>query len=131
MGKLFEQLRPHLPANPIVRSFIEALELLPGLERWSPPQPIAAAWPRVVAWGQVVHMTRSLPGAEELHRALAHSVLNDSEPDRDILAELNGAALCIALGAIAAGRIPEDKNRTADWRTGVHGSVDRWSGFSS
>jgi hypothetical protein len=61
-------------------------------------------------------MTRSVPGAQDLHSALANSILIGGEPEPDILAELSDAALCIALGAIAAGRIPEDENRTADWR---------------
>jgi hypothetical protein len=116
MGKLYEQLSSHLRATPTVRRFVESLEQLPGLENWSPPQSIAAGWPRIVAWGQVVDVTRSLPGAQELHGAVAASILRGGEPDPDTLAELSGAALCIELGAIAAGRIPEGENRTADWR---------------
>ena len=37
-------------------------------------------------------------------------------PAPETFAELSGAAICVALGAVAGGRIPRGSGRTADWR---------------
>jgi len=42
--------------------------------------------------------------------------LASGRPAPETFAELSGAAICVALGAVAGGRIPRGSGRTADWR---------------
>lgn len=116
MGSLYEQFASVLPRDPAVRDFVQEVEGLPGLAGWRMEEPTASRWPTVVGWGHVLTMTRNIPGGDRIRTALAKEILNSGAPAPETFAELSAAGLCIALGAVAAGRIPEGSKRTADWR---------------
>ena len=116
MGLLYDQLRPHLPVSQTVNNLIESVQQLPGLEKWSLPETSVQLWPKLLQWGLSIWTTRNIPGTEEIRNKLGTEILTTGEPKFATLAELDGAALCIFLGAVAAGKIPEGKERTADWR---------------
>lgn len=70
----------------------------------------------IAHWGQALALTKNLPGVGELRSELSKQILELGKPSPETFAELSGGALGVALGAIAAGRIPRDARRTADWR---------------
>jgi hypothetical protein len=47
---------------------------------------------------------------------MAREIAALDAPTLETFAELSAAGLCVALGAIMAGRIPEGQSRIADWR---------------
>lgn len=116
MGTWYERLSGRVPDAPIVRDLVESVEQLPGLDSWSPAHGLENHWTELIRWGSVLWMTRSLGGVEPFQRALAAEVLASGGPAPETFAELSGAGLCVALGAIAGGRIPRGDGKTADWR---------------
>lgn len=116
MDRLVEQLAPHFPRTRIVRDLVESVQRLPGLEGWSLPEPAAPRGPTLLQWGLSIWMTRMVPGADQMGASLGAEILASGSPKVETLAELSGAALCVALGAAAAGRIPTGPGKTADWR---------------
>ncbi|TAK42930.1 MAG: hypothetical protein EPO27_15925 [Betaproteobacteria bacterium] len=95
---------------------MESVERLPGLDKWSPSHGFEIQRTELIRWGHALWMTRSLPGVESLQQTIAGEILASGRPAPETFAELDGAALCVALGAVAAGRIPRGSDRTADWR---------------
>jgi hypothetical protein len=91
---------------PIVKDLVESVERLPGLDKWSPPNCLENYRLNLIGWGLALWITRRLPGVEALQRTIAGEILSSNKPAHETLAELNGAALCLSLGAVAGGRIP-------------------------
>lgn len=116
MGTLYEKVRGRVPDTPIVRDLVESVERLAGLASWSPPHGAENHWTELIRWGFALWMTRSLGSVDALQRALGAEVLASGGPTPETFAELSGAGLCVALGAIAGRRIPRGNSRTADWR---------------
>src|SRR5262245_46452408 len=116
MGTWYDKVRRPDSDASIVRDLVESVERLPGLDKWSPSHGFEIQRTELIRWGYALWMTRSLPGVESLQRTIAREILASGRPAPETLAELDGAALCVALGAVAAGRIPRGSDRTADWR---------------
>ncbi len=116
MGKLTDQIEALIPSDPIIREFISEIESLPGLGDWQMSEPVAGRWPTVIRWGHALWMTRTIAGAERVREKMAREIAALDAPTLETLAELSAAGLCVALGAIMAGRFPEGPSRTADWR---------------
>ena len=116
MGKWYDKIRRADSDTPIVRDLVESVEHLPGMERWSPRDGLENHRMELIRWGLVLWMTRSLSGVESLQRAISREILASGSPSPETFAELSGAALCVALGAVGGSRIPQGRSRTADWR---------------
>lgn len=116
MGKLLDQLGQHLPPDEILRDFIREVEALSGLADWETPAFAATHWPLIVRWGHALWMTRTIAGVERVRQKLGEEIAAENQPRQDTFAELSAAALCVALGAVMAGRIPECDSPSADWR---------------
>ncbi len=116
MGTWYDKIRRCVSDAPIVRDLVESVERLPGLDKWSPRYGLENHRTELIRWGFALWMTRSLPGVEPLQRDIAGEILASDKPSPETFAELSGAALCVALGAVAGGRIPRGGGRTADWR---------------
>lgn len=114
MGALYDQLEKWLSDKPQAAHLIRVLETLP-LSDWTAREPAQASLPMLCQWGHVVEMTRSIPGADVMLAAIAEQIIASGSPQSKVWSELSGAAVSVALGAIAAGRIPESESRTADW----------------
>lgn len=112
----YSRLRERVPDGPMVRELIEAVERLPGVDAWSHAQDFENRWTNIIAWGLALWMTRSLSGVQPLQQKIAGDIIGLGSPDPDTFAELSGAGLCVALGAVDGERIPRGKARTADWR---------------
>lgn len=115
MGALYDQFEEWLCDQPQAAHLIRLLETLP-ISGWTVRQPAQASLPMLCQWGHVVEMTRSIPGADVMLAAMGEQILASGSPKSQVWSELSAAAVSIALGAIAAGRIPESESRTADWR---------------
>ena len=116
MDEWYERLRSRVPKTPIVRELIESVERLPGLNSWTPADGLENRWTDLIAWGFVLWRTRTLVGADLLQRRIASEILTSDRPTPDTFAELSAAGLCVGLGAISGEKIPEGKDKTADWR---------------
>jgi hypothetical protein len=115
MGNWYEQLRERLPDGEVAKQLVEAVETLPGIDAWNPKHGLTNKWLDIVRWGLPLHMVRTLPGLDGLRERLAGEILYQDQPNAADLGELNAGALCVALGAVAGGRIPEEEFKTADW----------------
>jgi hypothetical protein len=116
MRSWYERVSGRVPDAPIVRDLIESVERLPGLDSWSPPHGLENHWTDLIRWGFVLWMTRSLDGSEAVQKALGAEILAGGGPAPETFAELSGAGLCVAHGAVAGRRIPCGGSKTADWR---------------
>lgn len=112
----YSRLRERVPDGPMVRELIEAVERLPGVDAWSHAQDFENRWTNIIAWGLALWMTRSLSGVQPLQQKIAGDIIGLGSPDPDTFAELSGAGLCVALGAVDGTRISRGKAQTADWR---------------
>jgi hypothetical protein len=116
VGGWHEKLKGRVPDGPLVRELVEFVERLPSLDQWRPPEGIENRWTDLVRWGLPLKMTERLEGLDSLRRCLASEVLMTGRPTPDSFAELSGAGLCVALGAISGTRLPRSHSKTADWR---------------
>lgn len=112
----YERVSDRVRDAAIVRDLIESVECLPGLDSWSPPDGLENHRIELIGWGFVLWMTRSLDGSESVQKALAAEILAGGRPVPETFAELSGAGLCVAHGAVAGRRIPRGGSKTADWR---------------
>lgn len=114
MGALYDQVEKWLSDAPQAAHLIRALETLPLLG-WTAREPAQASLPMLCQWGHVVEVTRAIPGADVMLAAMAEQIVATGSPKSKVWSELSGAAVSVSLGAIAAGRIPENESRSADW----------------
>ncbi len=116
MPSWHEDLRQFFPDDPVTLELISAVEALPGIQEWHPPEGPANYWYHALHWGLRLWMTRSFRGLEDLRAKLAAEIVSDGRPSASLFAELSSAALCAALGAYDGYRVPRSGSPTPDWR---------------
>lgn len=115
---LYSTLLPALPENalPIVKASIDAVAALPGLESWLPQQVYHGEAMRIVQFGFYLTFLSSVDSVDPLRRQIASAILKNETPNPSHLAEINGAALCVALGATSIEHVKRSSTKTPDFR---------------
>lgn len=114
---LYEKLLSVLPQEslPIVRALIDAVGRLPGLEDWNPAvAPDQAS--RLMRLGFPLTFLSFANTCDSLRHRIADALLDNHLPDRGDVAEINGAALCVALSAVGLEYVKRSTKRTPDFR---------------
>lgn len=114
---LYKRLLPVLPQGhlPIVRASIESVGRLTGLANWNPTVTPELAF-RVMRIGFPLTDLSSVRTCDPLRSRIADALLNEQHPAPSDLAEINGAALCITLGATALEYVKRSTERTPDFK---------------
>src|SRR5437016_4052779 len=118
MSRIWNTVKGVAPehVNQIVEDSVRALELLPGMEHWTPSE---IQWGKVIeiaSWGfPLTCFPDPFRTFDKLCTELGNSIALSGKPARKSLSELNAAALVTTMGTTSVERIPESKTRTPDW----------------
>ncbi|KAF0246451.1 MAG: hypothetical protein FD180_715 [Planctomycetota bacterium] len=117
---IWEAVRDFVPSDrtPLLEECIRAVQNLPGVDAWRPPDPyhLRIIPFDAIRWGLPQTFLKNVPSLRELREAIGSQIGNGLPPKESDLSEANAAALMLALGADKIERIEKDENKTPDFR---------------
>ncbi|HEX6718806.1 MAG TPA: hypothetical protein VF088_16995 [Pyrinomonadaceae bacterium] len=117
MADIYETLLPVLPtdAKPIVRTAIESFAALPEMDQWQPKHVSFMEALPLIQLGVSLSFVATVDTLDPVRRKLGRAIGRGEDPAPSDVAEIDAAALCIALGATSLEKVKEKTDKTPDF----------------